>query len=362
MKSLKRCIICWLIWGLLIVACSPIAVLPEANSASRQPTAQPEPESQAQAEPDNVVPDLPGKLLYVQDGNVFLRKGTQTEQITDDGKTYEPAWAPDQRRIAVVRYKESHSNIHVIDTQTRRATQITFIESDEPRRSEAFVHQVVWAAAPAWTPDGDALVFLSQQSPATSATDNPPLYEYPLALYRYPLALTDVRPPSNDDLLLRLDHADLQRPTWAPDGSLLTAVEAPRDGRPRQIIIFDPATGTIAPFPNIPEDAYDPAWSHDSRWLAFAAVVDGQTDIWAVPHPEIGGDAVRLTTLGNVRAPAWSPDGSQLAFIQVREDGADIYVMALRENGNSLAGGDIQALTSTGQIDASSGLSWADSD
>jgi TolB protein len=359
MKRYRLWITVLVLTVVLLASCSPTTVLPESRAMPSQPPAQGKPDSDVQKAPPTTNATVAGRLLYVQDGNIYLHQGSQIQQLTSDGVTFEPAWAPDGRHIATVRYAESYSDVYVLDIQNGRTTQVTFNGSDSPPRSEAFVHQIVWAVAPTWTPDGANLVFLSQERPATSAHDNPPLYEYPLSLYSYPVALIGKRPPSRNDLLIRAKEADLQWSTWAPDHSLLTYVQVPRNNKPRQIMQFDPQTGVSIPYTGIPDDAYDPAWSPDSRWLAFTTVVDGQTDIWAIPHPAIGGPAVRLTTTGQARAPEWSPDGRQLAFIQVGDKGTDVYVMSLQDTGSSLSGAEIRPLTTTGRVDVNSGLSWA---
>ena len=172
------------------------------------------------------------------------------------------------------------------------------------------------------------------------------------------MVLVGAREPTNDSLLVQSVTGDLQGPEWAPDGSLLAFVRVPRENGTRGIMLFDPASQGTSAYPGIPENAYDPAWSPDSRWLAFAAQVDGGTDIWAIPHPGIGGSAVRLTTSGTARAPEWSPDGTQLAYVQVSDSGTDLYVMQLSTASGSLAGAEPQSLTTAGQLDANSGLSW----
>ncbi len=359
MKPQRLCFAILFLTAALLTSCSPTAVLPQSWSKPSRPVAENARESDVQIAPRNTDATIDGRLLYVQDGNIYLHQGSQIQQLTSDGGTFEPAWAPDGRHIAIVRYAESYSDVYMLDVQTNRTIQITFNDSDLPPRSKGFVHQVVWAAAPTWTPDGGNLVFLSQERPATFAADNPPLYEYPLSLYSYPIALIGTQPPGSDNLLIRAEEADLQSPVWAPDHSLLAYGQVPRSNKPRQIMHFDPQAGVSIPYAGIPDNAYDPAWSPDSRWLAFAAVVDGQTDIWAIPHPSIGGAAIRLTTTGRARAPEWSPDGTQLAFIQVGDKGTDVYVMSLQDINTTLSVGKIRPLTATGRVDANSGLSWA---
>lgn len=339
--------IAWvLLIGSLVVACSFDAAPTETTRAQPTPTARPV------AIQSGV--SIKGRLLFVQDGNLYLYQGTTARQITKDGTTRDPAWSPDGSKIAFVRREESYSDIYVLDGNGGLPTQVTFNRGQTMLRSQEFMHEVVWAAAPTWTPDGAEIVFLSQVAPPPTE----PLVEHPLSIYRYPLSLVGQRQPTNDDLLVQAEDADFQRPAWAPDDSLLAFVRVPRDGAPKQVMIFDPVNGAQQPYPGIPEQAYDPVWSPDGRWLAFAARVENGTDIWVIPHPDLGGGAVRLTNVGNVRAAAWSPDGTQLAYVQVGNAGADIYVMPITYTNGTVTAGQATALTSKGQLDANSGLSW----
>jgi TolB protein len=346
MKRTFGRIIGLLLLGPLFAACS-FGAEPEQPSTPRsQPTARPV-AVQAGVSID-------GRLLFVQDGNLYLHQAQQTQQLTRDGMTRDPAWSPDSSRIAFVRREESFSDIYLLDVDGGLPTQVTFNGGQSQPWTQEFMHEVVWASAPTWTPDSQNLVFLSQVSPPTVS----PPAEFPLSIYSYPLDLLGTRQPTNDDLLVRSNEDDLQRPAWAPDESVLSYVQVPRGAEPKRIMLYDPNTDERSAYPGAPENAYDPAWSPDSRWLAFAAVVDGQTDIWAIPHPAIGGSAVRLTNSGAARAPAWSPDGDQLAYIQVGDSGTDVYVMDLQAAEGALTPGTAEALTDNGQIDANSGLSW----
>jgi len=331
-----------------------------ACSFGGEPQVQRSPQPAATTRPVTTDGDTPieGRLLFVQDGNLYLYQGQTTQQITNDGTARDPAWSPDSSRIAFVRREESFSDIYLLSATGGLPTQVSFNGSRQQPRSLGFIHEVVWAAEPTWAPDGTQLAFLSQLRPPTTGAEQPPVYEFPLSVYRYELSLVGQRQPTNDDLLIRSDEADLQHPAWAPDDSGIAYVRVPRANEPRQIVFFDLATGNNAAYPGIPENAYDPAWSTDGQWLAFAAVVDGQTDLWAIPHPRRGGNAVRLTSSGNARAPAWSPTGNQLAFVQVGDNGTDVHVAPLQRQNGTLTAGKSVPLTSKGHIDANSGLSW----
>ena len=71
---------------------------------------------------------------------------------------------------------------------------------------------------------------------------------------------------------------------------------------------------------------YDPAWSPDSRRIAFVSSRDGDSEIYVVNVD--GSGTTRLTGVpGEDENPAWSPDGARIAFWSDRDDDADIYVM-----------------------------------
>ncbi len=347
MKRLTAWIVLVVLFVPLLAACSSgSSQVGEPSPRAQTPTARPVALEAGVS--------ISGRLLFVQDGNLYLYQGSQARQITQDGTTRDPVWSPDGGRIAFVRREESYSDIYLLNASGGLPTQVTFNRGRSTPRSQEFMHEVVWATSPTWTSDGSALVFLSQVAPPSSE----PLTEYPLSIYRYPVSLIGTRQPSNDDLLVQAENADFQRPAWAPDDSLLAFVRVPRENAPKQILIFDPSNHAVQPYPGIPDNAYDPAWSPDSRWLAFAAQVGGRTDIWAIPHPSIGGTAVRLTNTGAARSPTWSPDGSQIAYAQVGDAGTDLYVVGLTTTNAALTPGEPSPLTSDGQIDATSGLSW----
>lgn len=347
--TIQRLAVCLMLLPLM-VACA------WSKGATSTPTPRPATSTRSVALQSSV--SVAGRLLFVQDGNLYLYQGQNARQITKDGTTRDPTWSPDGSKIAFVRRDESYSDIYVLDVNGGLPTQVTFNRGQAEPWSRTFMHEVVWAAQPGWSVDGKRLIFLSQVRPPTTEDEDPRLFEFPLSIYSYRVNLIGQRQPTNDDLLVRANDADFQRPVWSPDGTGIAFVRVPRNDEPKRIMFFDPNAGDPASYSGIPDNAYDPAWSPDGRWLAFAATVEGHTDIWAIPSPARGGSAVRLTSSGAARAPAWSPDGKQLAFVQIGDTGSDLLVMPLNAAADSLAGGTPAALTDKGQIDANSGLSW----
>jgi WD40-like Beta Propeller Repeat/Peptidase family C25 len=75
----------------------------------------------------------------------------------------------------------------------------------------------------------------------------------------------------------------------------------------------------------------DPAWSPDSRRIAFASNRDGT---WRIYLMDADGTDVTLlpTGTGDATQPAWSPDGGRIAFVSTRSGNADIWVVNLNSS------------------------------
>ncbi len=71
--------------------------------------------------------------------------------------------------------------------------------------------------------------------------------------------------------------------------------------------------GTAKRITDLYNDARQPAWSPDGKWIAFFAYLDGGYDLWAI-HPD--GTEQHKLTWGpfDDREPSWSHDGTRIAF------------------------------------------------
>jgi TolB protein len=301
---------------------------------------------------------LPGRLLFVAGGNLWLWQGRSGAAFTSSGDVYQPAWSPDGARIAYIRCEESSSDLLVMSAGGGESVQLTGNRSGEPPHSYERIYASVWAFYPAWSPDGAEIAFASQAAPPFGS----PAAEYRLTLYSLPSA------GGERQQLYADEEGHVGRLAYAPDGASIVFARAPAGDGAAQLYRYARDDSSSAPLPGAPEQSYDPAFSPDGRWLAFAARdsstdaggVAGRTDIFAMPAA--GGSPARLTSLGGARAPAFSADGKLLAFLAIMpgSDSFDLWVADLQiVTDGALRASKPRQITHDMRIDADSGLSWS---
>jgi TolB protein len=328
---------------------------------------------------------LPGKLVFVRDGTIWVWQGKQAKPLLGDGSVWQPEWSADGSELAYIERGASYSNILLADDQGNELVQLTRNDSDLPLQSHERIYDTMWAFYPTWSPGGKRITIATQYAPPVGS----PAMEYTLAIYS--LSTTG----GSRRLLFADDSAHCGSMTYFPNSALardardtgdadedesegtveavdemiyelvFTRIDLHPD-RYQQIYRLDLTNeaGYAIPFPGAPPQSYDPAFSPDGKWLAFAAQVDGQTDIWVLPGSPDDEDTPRpqrLTTIGTARAPVFSPDGDKLAFLAVspKTSSFDLWVMDVQSDKESLLVSEPRQVTEAMGLDADSGLSWA---
>jgi hypothetical protein len=168
--------------------------------------------------------------------------------------------------------------------------------------------------APALSPDGRYLVFLSERD-----------------LFTIELFLADARTGEILRTLTRSDrdaHFDAIRfidssGAWSPDGQNV-AVSVFADGRNR-IHLYDVETGRITRRVTVPREIGEirsPTFSPDGTRIAFSGQAEGVTDLYMVELES--GEVTRLTSdRYTVLQPTFSPDGNNIAFVTDRGPATD---------------------------------------
>jgi Tol biopolymer transport system component len=121
---------------------------------------------------------------------------------------------------------------------------------------------------------------------------------------------------------------------WFVDTSACAADAPPPCRRAELWAVNSDGTG----LGKLADDAVDPAWSPDSRRLAFVGDYDvhAQTGIVSVASVD-GGARLRLTGRESARDPRWSPDGRTIAYTRTNARGYRGYVRLVPANGSARA-------------------------
>jgi TolB protein len=294
---------------------------------------------------------LPGRLLFVHGGDLWLWQGANGSALTSTGDAFQPAWSPDGMRIAYIQRVESASDVLVMPASGGEPVRLTDTGSGSPPHSYERIYESIWAFYPAWSPDGAEIAFASQAGPP---------YGSPAAEYRISLFVAPSGGAGGQQQLYADPMGHVGRLAYAPDGATIVFAFAPIGDDAPRLYRYNRASGTAEPLPGAPDGSYDPAFSPDGHWLAFAARGEGRTDVFVMPAG--GGAPTRLTSLGGARAPAFAPDGTLLAFLALAPGSSSFELwaaeLAAGADGAPRAGPPRQ-VTRNMQIDADSGLSWS---
>jgi Tol biopolymer transport system component len=263
--------------------------------------------------------------LSIETGDVQLFLASRAVRLGD----YAPAFSPDGRRLAFCR----DGSVYVVDLQH-------LTPRGDPRQLTRDASAI--ARSPAWTPDGEDIVFqrwmglgsstlwrvradgsheampvpnsgFSAYHPAISSRGRHLVYSeriYDTNIWRLPLRSAGVGagPPLRLIASSRLDSTM----AVSPDGRRV-AFASTRSGT-EQIWIANIDGSQQVQLTQYPAGLVgSPAWSPDGGFVAYDAFVNGNRDIFILPSG--GGVATRLTTnAADDRVPSWSADGRWIYF------------------------------------------------
>ncbi len=282
---------------------------------------------------------LPGRILLVKDGDLWLLDASGSRPLATGGAFSQPTWAPDGTDLAYVYRGTDFADIFLSDDQGQSQTRLTSSQSTILDNND-------WNLRPAFSPDGQYIAFVSDHSSAL-----PTLWLMNAAdgSGRHAVTTPGITTESVDAL------------AWSPDGTQLAMTVFNQPG-PTQIAILPLGTTTNRQpgrmLTDLPGGALDPAWSPDGAWVAFAGHEGVALDIEAI-QPD-GSSLTRLTNDGVLaRSPVWSPDGQHIAYLSNKTG----YFEAFEIDVTADASGQLTAsaprqLTKDLHVDAASGLSW----
>ena len=263
-----------------------------------------------------------GDFAFAQDGSFVYLAGREqlgwsifwldsagkTETLHAPGGVYStPRFSPDGKRLAFLANNGQGEDIWVEDLDRDTASRLTFFAGNNR-----------W---PVWTPDGENIVFQSTNPAA------PGLYW--------------IRSDGSGEAQRLTDGKLQELPySFSPDGKRL-AFTAKRNGgnfdvftAPVEGDAGHPRLGKAEVFVGMPFNEAFPAFSPDGRWLAYASIESGRTEVYVRPFPGPGG-RWQISNDGG-RFPLWSRDRRELFFQNL--DGTVMAVEYTATSGSFAAG------------------------
>jgi len=129
--------------------------------------------------------------------------------------------------------------------------------------------------------------------------------------------------------------ADDITPAWSPDSRRIAFVSQ-RDGN-REIYVMSSDSTDLTNLTQNPGEDWTPAWSPDGQQLAFSSNRQGNWEIFVVNAD--GSNLRQITDDGQGSlSPVWSPDGQTMAYASKRDGDWELYTMPAPDAQGQVAG------------------------
>lgn len=306
--------------------------------------------------PDDPRAKVPGQIVYIKDGNVWVQSGTTARQVTAGGKASMPTWSQDGQWIYYVKTANKNGrwpSAGEIRTYNLTVPSLVRLKADGSGQPEVLLTGNVPKGSNTWS------YFIRQPSispdgtRAAIVTDGPDPTRSDIVLKIVDLADGSITDPKLGEAL-GLGHQD---PAWSPDGTQILYTRNNREG-PRgtpAIYRYNLATGKSTALTG--PGYMSPAWSRDGRYVVATKTSTFGTDV-VILDAKNGAELLRVTKDESSFNPVWSPAGDAVAFFRVQNGVVDLYLVPLQGAAGAWTAGDALALTVSAGLAASSRPAW----
>jgi TolB protein len=253
--------------------------------------------------------------------------GSGVRRLTDDPSAdVAPAWSPNGKQIAFL------SQRGLAKTLVKEGGFRVFVISAGGGQARLLTRTPAQYGRPAWAPNGRLI-----------AVSLPNLSNFVAGMFL--LSAVD----GQRARISRAGSLEDDWPTWSPDGGRIAFVAMNACCPPHEHVYVMRANGR-ARHPltrgDVGRDSA-PAWSPDGSRIAFSHAFRMGTGPWRAEIEAVSANGTKLDTLSRGHLdnePTWSPDGSRIAFVRSTGKTAHIYVIRM-------AGGQPSQLTRGQSID-----------
>lgn len=306
--------------------------------------------------PDDPRAKIPGSLLYVKDGNLWVQSGDRARQVTAGGTASMPTWSPDGQSIYYVKSASktgrwpsggsTYTYNLTVPSLVRLPTAGTgqpevLLTGDVKKGSNTWSYFI---RQPSVSPDGTRVAII---------TDGPDPTRSDVVLKILDLATASLTDPK----LAQSRSLGHQDPAWSPDGTSILYTRANREGARGTPAIYRYNLGTGKSTALTGPGYMAPAWSRDGRFVAATRTSTFGTDV-VILDGKTGAEVLRVTKDERSFNPVWSPLGDAIAFFRVEHGVVDLYLMPLQGTPGAWTTGDPLALTISAGLTASSRPAW----
>ncbi len=185
------------------------------------------------------------------------------------------------------------------------------VKSQDPRPARTVMFDGDVITTPAWSPDGDRIVFTSYRS------GNADLWSYSFST-------------SSAGKILSIPGLN-SSPAWSPDGTTVALVLS-RDGN-SDIYLLNTETSQTTRLTLRESIETSPSFSPTGRQIVFTSDRIGYPQLYVMDSS--GGTAMRVTSShGYCDSPSWSPDGDRIAYTAMT--GGDFHIFVMDADGSNI--------------------------